>query len=422
MAIFTQAVANTVNGHFLYSSIKGGINLLGDHFSPALAALAIPYSFYRHPETLLILQAFAVSCCIFPIFKLASFKIANNRFVAYLFALSFVLYLPVRNANRFDFHPELLAMPLLLWAYYFLQKGRFAVVTILLLISLSVKETAALVTFGIGLHSLLFCRRYLFGLLWMAGSTFYFLVVVNVVIPHFSDQNYAYLSGNFFVWMDKSVESFLSHLFSLSTVSYLFKIYAPLGFLSFLSPSSLIMNIPILAQNILSRNDATRSIFFQYTALLTPFVFISAIEGAARLKRAQWLPLYLTAFALMMTGVPETYIITTYAELNTPKTREIRAFLKSIPASFSVRTHEFYASQTADRNDLHIYENEHPKEGASVKALKSDIVAIDEEFLGLQPEEHFKKLKKSGYKQIYANQSFRAFSRQKTQNNLSFEV
>ena len=71
MAIFVQAVWNTLKGNFLYSSIKGGICLLGDHFSPLLAILVLPYKLWSDPRLLLILQAVLAASSVFPLFLIA---------------------------------------------------------------------------------------------------------------------------------------------------------------------------------------------------------------------------------------------------------------------------------------------------------------------------------------------------------------
>ena len=101
-AIFVQAVWNTAHGNFLYSSIKGGICLLGDHFSPLLAVLALPYTIWPDPKCLLLIQALAAASCVFPIDRLAKDRLQNQS-LGVLFAAAFLFYLPVINAVRFDF-------------------------------------------------------------------------------------------------------------------------------------------------------------------------------------------------------------------------------------------------------------------------------------------------------------------------------
>src|SRR5438105_4605356 len=63
-------------------------------------------------------------------------------------------YLPLRNANAFDFHPEVFMLPLFLWAFARFASGkRWAQVlgAVALLGALAAKESAGVVLFGIGL-------------------------------------------------------------------------------------------------------------------------------------------------------------------------------------------------------------------------------------------------------------------------------
>ncbi|HTL48795.1 MAG TPA: DUF2079 domain-containing protein [Verrucomicrobiae bacterium] len=407
LAIFAQAVWNTAHGAFLYSSIKGGICLLGDHFSPLLALFALPYAVWPDPRNLLLLQAIAAASSIFPVYLLARKKCPA---LALSFAAAFVLYLPVRNAVRFDFHPEVAAMPLFLWAYYFLDGGKTRKASLFLLLALLSKENAALVTFALGAYAFCFLPgRRSFGLGWMAFSAVYFFAAVRFWIPAFSGQDYAYLSGNFMAWKDQGLSALARQLANAGTVSYLAKIFAPLGWLSLLDPPSLLLTLPMLAQNLISRNEATRSIFFQYTAFLTPFVFISAVEGAARMKSARWLPYYVIAASLLCAGVSELYVIQVTRSYDNAHTRLVRDYLRKIPSNESLRTHEFFAPHAADRKELHIYENQHPREGGSARALAATTVAVDETLLGEKAAADFAQLAAAGYALEFESGTFKVF-------------
>ena len=75
LGIFAQAVWNTLQGDFLYSSLKGGICLLGDHVSPLLALTAPVYALWPDPRCLILLQVLVSATCIFFIGILAKEKL-----------------------------------------------------------------------------------------------------------------------------------------------------------------------------------------------------------------------------------------------------------------------------------------------------------------------------------------------------------
>lgn len=402
-AIFMQAIANTVRGDFLYSSIKGGICLLGDHFSPILALLAAPYAIWQDPKIILLIQAAAVASCVFPIYRIAHERLQNST-LAMIFAAAFVFYLPTINAVRFEFHPELLVMPVLLWAFHALLHGRLWRASLLLFLSLLSKENAALITFAFGLYALIAVPKAKgFGVFWMIFSYLYFYVITTHVMPLMSGQEYFYLRGNYGAWKEQGLGAFFSHVLRPASGSYLIKIFAPLGFLSFLGGPTLLLTFPMLLQNLIARNESAISIFFQYTVFLTPFVFVSAIEGAKRwsARYAHLLGFYLVAAILFMAGPSEFYIMNRNWAAKPPNREALKAYFSTIPSEDSVRTHEFFAGHLANRKQLHIYENQNPIEGRSVAALNADRVILSPLNLP-DPAAAIAQLELEGYQQVHS--------------------
>ncbi len=410
MAIFTQAVCNTVYGNFLYSSIKGGISLLGDHFSPLLGILALPYALWPNPQCLLVLQAVAAAACVFPIRALALEKLKNETW-AILFIVAFAFYLPAVNAVRFDFHPEILVMPLQLWAFYFLIRNRLWWASFFIALCFLAKENAALAAAGLGLYTIAGRSKRFFGLFWVFFSVIFLWFVTHSVVPFFSGEPYAYLSGNFITWRDLGMGALLKHVVGKDSVFYLFKIFAPLGFLAFLSPQALLLVLPALVQNLAARNEMVLSIFHHYTAFLTPYVFAASICGAAKLPARRLSFYYLAAAVLWMAGVSEWYILQTYWNKWTPHLQRVHQDLKRVPAGAPVRTHEFFAAHLACRKELYIYENHHPREGGSAKAENAVYVVLDRMFLGDTAEQDFRNLGARGYETVFEDDGFRIFKK-----------
>jgi uncharacterized membrane protein len=410
MAIFVQAVWNVFNGPFLYSSIKGGICLLGDHFSPILAAYAVPYALWPDPRNLLLMQSLAASLCVFPIYGLAKDRTGDGR-RALVFVILYALYLPARNAARFDFHPEMAAMPLLLTAFYCLSRGRSGLFSFLLFLALMTRENAALVCFAAGFYALCFTRHKISGLFWMVFSPLYFWVVIHQVVPALSGGPYFYLRGNFLAWRMLGWGAFLEHLARPAVWTYGFKIFAPVGFASFFDPPSFLLTVPMLVQNLTARNEMAVSIFHQYTALLTPFVFLSAVNGGARWVRGRAGIYYLLACGFLMAGVSDVYLIGRDAGRRTPHMKAVKHYMKAVPAESSVRTHEFFAPHLAHRREIHIYENNHPREGGSQKAMRSDYVVLDRMFLGERADAALRELEGAGYREFFGRDGFMILKR-----------
>jgi len=65
---------------------------------------------------------------------------------------------------------------------------------------------------------------------------------------------------------------------------YLVYLFGPVAFLSFLDPTTLLLTAPWLLISFLSTSTVFRHIHFQYSAFVTPFVFISAVYGVRRIS------------------------------------------------------------------------------------------------------------------------------------------
>lgn len=421
-AIFAQAVWNTWTGSFLYSSIKGGVCLLGDHVSPILAILAPIYGLTGEPSALLFTQAVVAASSIFPIYLIAKDVLKSER-IAFCFAISFAVYLPIRNAVRFDFHPELLGDPLLLWAFYFILRHKLVWASLTLALVLTTKETACAPIAMLGLYSWWFRKKKEFGIVWFFIAVTVFIVDVKIIAPHFYGGNYFY-AGNYLSWFQKGPIPFIQHLFQGSTFTYLKKVFLPVGFLSFLSPSTLLLTAPILFQNLAGTNTSARSTFFQYTAFLTPFVFVSAIYGFKKVmewgrQQQRWpfdrvkliLIYWFLGSSLLLAGVSEFYVMTQFLAKDSDHFAYVRRYLKTVPSSVSVRTHEFFAAHLANRRELHIYENHYSREGGSQKALNSEYVILDASLLGDGYERHLEELRQQGYRSTHVHDGFFVFQK-----------
>ena len=402
MAIFTQAIWNSTQGDWFYSSIKGGISLMGDHFAPLLALIAIPYKLWPEPGLLLAIQAFSAVASVFPLARIVQ-RSGQSPSWAVLYNLLLVLYLPLRNSVRFDFHPEVVAMPFLFWAFAFLDEKRMFLASLFLALALMAKENVATVTFGFGVYAAFFApqatpgnspasrpvvkigghdiKHWVFrrpvrfwGIGWMVFSVIYFISVTKWLIPKISGAPYFYLDANFDSLLHAGWGPFLKHLFRPDALNYLGAIFGPLAFTSFLAPVQFVLALPTLTQNILARPQ----IIFQYTATLTPFVFISSVMALAKVRsyRRYWAYVMLLT-AVLFSGGSEIYRMRRQWITITPHTVMVKNALAEIPSTASLRTHEFYAPHAANRKELHIYENNHPKEGGSWKARHTDYVAID---------------------------------------------
>ncbi|MGZ3698938.1 MAG: DUF2079 domain-containing protein, partial [Bdellovibrionota bacterium] len=153
LGIFTNTLWNLVHGHGYVSSPKDGINLFQDHQSPILMMFAPLFALFPAPETLLIAQALALAASGAVLFGLARPYFARGHWLPAALPILYWLYRPVRNANAFDFHPEVLMLPFFLTGLWLGQRRqRLARVgaVVAFLLALACKESAGVVAVGLG--------------------------------------------------------------------------------------------------------------------------------------------------------------------------------------------------------------------------------------------------------------------------------
>ena len=127
LGIFTNVMWNLVHGNGYLSSVKNGINLFADHQSPTYWLLAPLFWLVPRPETLLFVQALGLAAGGPALYYLARRRFGAGHWAPAALPWLYWAYLPTRNANAFDFHPEVFMLPLFLWAFVgFASERRWA--------------------------------------------------------------------------------------------------------------------------------------------------------------------------------------------------------------------------------------------------------------------------------------------------------
>ncbi|MBI3307218.1 MAG: DUF2079 domain-containing protein [Candidatus Omnitrophica bacterium] len=383
LGIFAQALWNTIHGDFLYSSLKGGICLLGDHVSPILVLVAPFYKLWADPRMLLILQPLFSASCIFFVAYLAYQK-TNDKVIALIFALIYWLYPGTRNALHEDFHPEALVEPFIFMAFIFLEKRRLLPFFLSVLVIVMGKENMFGISFVLGIYAFFFKGMRKTGSVLMILSVVLFAVALYGVVPALSGARYFY-QGSY----GGTLTSFASSLFRMDTLEYVLKVFSPFLFLPFFHFPTLILAFPVLLQNILSSNPLMRSFGYHYTIGLTPFLFISAIFGfIAVCQKFAWLAKYKRLFAALIllihfwTGGPSEYYYFWQSGKHLTDHHELlREKLREIPERFSVLTHNNLIPQLSNRKEVYQFSyTSTPTKSQAARQLKADYVIFDQRY------------------------------------------
>jgi uncharacterized membrane protein len=309
-----QAIWNTLHGHVLESTSAGGTQAsrLGAHVDPFLVLLAPLYWIWSSPMLLLLVQVLAVASGALPVFWLARKHLGSSRSAAH-FAFAYLLY-PAVQFNAFTpgdgFHPVSLAVPLVLFAVWFLNEDRLVAFSAVALLACTTKEEIPLAVGCLGIWYAVRRGHRLFGLSVFAVGLGLTLFNFLWVIPHYSAagvnpfaDRYAGVGGTpsgmaHKVFSDPG--AFVHAVANGHKAGYLALLLVPSLGLFLLEPLLFLGALPDLVINLLSSNGNQTTLQFQYTAGIVPFVVAASILGAARLmkgNRLHDLPLWVLVAA-----------------------------------------------------------------------------------------------------------------------------
>jgi len=295
-----QTVWNTLKGRIFQTSDDNGatVSRLSAHADFILILLSPFYLFWNNPKTLLLLQTIALGLGALFVYLIAK-EIIKNKNLALIFSFIFLLNPLVQYTNLYDFHAVTLSTTFLLAAFYFLIKRRYFVMTLFLLLSGICKEQIWVINslFGFPLLFQKSKKIKLLGMTIIIASLVAFYYLVSYFIPHNLGRQHfalAYYSdfGSSPIQVIKNIifspQKTLAVIFQPERLGYLLQLFVPLGFTSLISPINLIFAVPDLLINLLSTNSGFRQIYYQYTATITPFIFISSIFAVKQFIR--WFP------------------------------------------------------------------------------------------------------------------------------------
>jgi len=310
-----QAIWNTLHGHFLEATTGSGHqrDRLGFHVDPFLLLFAPLLWIWSSPVLLLVVQVLAVVSGALPVFWLARKHLDSSRAAAH-FAFAYLLY-PATQFNAFTiadgFHSVSLALPLVLYAVWFLDEDRIVAFSVVALLAFTTKEEIPLAVGALGIWYAVRRGRRLFGFGVFAAGLAVTLFDLLWVIPHFSLTGSDPFVGRYHAVgatplgiAHKLFSDPIAFVHAVATghkAFYIILLFVPFLGLWLLEPVLMLGAVPELAIDLLSSQGHQTSIGYQYTAGIAPFVVAASIFGAARFRhRAVQLSLWvLVATALV---------------------------------------------------------------------------------------------------------------------------
>lgn len=404
LGMMDQVLWNIAHGNGFYTSYKG-FSFLGEHFSPLLALLVPIYWLAdgNAVAALVVAQSALVALTAGALYLVARHELRSAALATAL-AISFLLAPLLHEANLFDMHPDALAPPFMILAFYFLRRGRDRPFALALGLALLAKEDVALFAGALGIYAFVGLGRRrlgagitLFSLLWLA-------LVVQLIIPHFRGPGtsyglwwrYNYLGQTPWQIVATAITQpalVAGRVFSLSRAKALATLLVPLAGLPLLGSSSLLLAVPSLAVNMLSQYEPQATLHMHYAFLVYPPLYLAAIVGLRRWlsgrpgEARQRQQLFWAGF-LVVAALLSSYYLSPLgrwrkSELLTvdSRARVAQTFLSRIPAGVKLSAQSNLAAHLSERNLIRLFPDLEGTEFIALDTATYNRYPADDEYL-----------------------------------------
>lgn len=392
--IFSQMFYQMKTTGLPYTTIErdGLLSHFHVHVSPVYYLMLPFYCLYPAPVILQILQGAVLTSAVIPAWKLAQ-KHGCTSFSAVLFCLMLFLYPAYSGGASYDLHENAFLTPLLLWLFYAIDCEKVWRCIIFAVLTLMVKEDAAVYVAVIALWLLLrslLCknihRRYgiVMGTLLFFGAVLWFLCVTQYLV-HYGDGVMTYRYHNFIYDNSSSLITVIKAVFLLpikvvyecaeqEKLRFLALTMLPLCGMPLITRKyeRFLLLIPYVLVNLMSDYRYQHDIFFQYTYGSTACLFyLTMINYADFVSKAKniflkYLPLLINVvisgvcFGIFV--VPKAVGYPTRYWNQKEYFTEIGSMLQMIPGDASVTATTFYTVSLSNRDvlyDVHYSSTEH---------------------------------------------------------------
>lgn len=269
-----------------------GMPVLGHHATLAYYALVPFYWLGAGPQFLDLAQTSALGLAAVPVYLLAKHKLGNS-WQALVPAVAWLLNPSVQYILWETWHPETVAIPFLLAAYYCASRRRWGPYWFFLIFALAWKEDVALAVAVLGLVFIVRRERRV-GLATLAVGVAWFVFAYGLLLPHFNGgKNQAGIFyGDLGTSPSEIVQTAIEHPSKITdrlqqdhAEQYARDLLVPFGVLPLGAPSVLAIGIPQFLANDLAIPDFFWNIRYHYVALILVALMLATVETLAKFRR-----------------------------------------------------------------------------------------------------------------------------------------
>jgi len=268
---------------FSVSGIDRQVSRLQFHSDFILILLSPFYLIWNDVRMLLILQSAVIGIGALAVF-LISKRVLKKEWLATILSLVYLLNPGLQWTNMYDFHGVSMAMTFILFAVYFAMVKRWKWYWVFSILAMLTKEQIPLLISMLGMLVFLFSDKKN-GLISFVTGFLVFAVLVFVVMPPFS------VSGRHWAWdwfsvadgggsggvKLPTVTDLYGKFWNEDAKQYYYMLLRPFGFLPVLGLPMMIVSLPDLFINLLSRQAQMKSIVMHYDSGVVVGLIMSLI-------------------------------------------------------------------------------------------------------------------------------------------------
>ncbi len=355
----------------------GALSHFAVHVSPIYYLLLPFYCLIPHPTTLQVLQAAVLASAVIPLWKLGKHH-GLAPISRLLLCCVLLLYPAYAGGASYDIHENAFLTPLILWLFYGLDRKSMPITGIFALLTLMVKEDAAVYVAVIALYLLLRsalskdgkwglvtgCILLMGSLLWFALVTGYLATYGDGVMTY-RYKNFMYDGSGSLLTVIKAVllcpMKAVFECVDSEKLEFIALTLLPLAGLPLLTRryERYVLLIPYILVNLMSDYQYQHDIFFQYTYGSTACLVYLTLVNLADIRASGVRMAALAAAAVIGLGcftvqiMPKVSRYTGYLVTYDGYYDAVRDVLDTVPEDASVAATTYYTTYLSRRDTLY---------------------------------------------------------------------
>jgi uncharacterized membrane protein len=341
------------------------------HFSPIFYILLPFYYIFPYAETLLVAQAALIATGVIPLLLMCRERKLSNL-ATLSFSVVYLLSAEMIGPCFYDFHENAFLPPLLMWFFYAIEKRKYVLMYIMMILLVAVKEDVPIYVAIIGIYCIFtFKKKEKWnGVAITAFSVIYFFVVTKLMAKYgegvmtsrtygnlMTDQSASF--GNIIKTCILNPVYFITQCVNEDNFIFILTVLVPLAFMPFVTKkfSHYFLIIPMLLMNMATGYGYARDINYQYVFGTTACLIYCSMINYAELKskNKEYVPVFMGCASILVFSSlmgSKTDNLKMYKE-RTDVYQKRDELLASIPDDASVACDAFYVPHLAQRDEIY---------------------------------------------------------------------